>query len=236
MGKRLERNTKMKIARAAWDLFSTQGYDETTVEDIIETSHTSRGSFYHYYEGKDALFATMSFLFDDEYQKLAEQMDASMSSFDKLLYLNHGICEVIENRIMVDMLTRMYSTQLVTHGEKHLLDRNRVYYRLLRQIIEEGQLTRSEKVELANQLVAETITTEFMQDFSALPPGETVTVTILDALPGLAYALGVSATIEGLAEAVQNAPKAVATAGGVTLTVVKPAGGSAFFGMAVGEP
>lgn len=143
MGKRLERNTKMKIARAAWDLFSTRGYDETTVEDIIEVSHTSRGSFYHYYEGKDALFATMSFLFDDEYQKLAEQMDASMSSFDKLLYLNRGICEVIENRIMVDMLTRMYSTQLVTHGEKHLMDRNRVYYRLLRQIIEEGQ-TRGE--------------------------------------------------------------------------------------------
>ena len=139
MGKRLERNTKMKIARAAWDLFSARGYDETTVEDIIEASHTSRGSFYHYYEGKDALFATMSFLFDDEYQKLAEQMDASMSSFDKLIYLNRGICEVIENRIMVDMLTRMYSTQLVTHGEKHLMDRNRVYYRLLRQIIEEGQ-------------------------------------------------------------------------------------------------
>ncbi len=139
MGKRLERNTKMKIARAAWDLFSTRGYEETTVEDIIEASHTSRGSFYHYYEGKDALFATMSFLFDDEYQRLAEQMDATMSSFDKLIYLNHGICEVIENRIMVDMLTRMYSTQLVTHGEKHLMDRNRVYYRLLRQIIEEGQ-------------------------------------------------------------------------------------------------
>ena len=104
------------------------------------------------------------------------------------------------------------------------------------QIIEEGQLTRSEKVELANQLVAETITTEFMQDFSALPPGETVTVTMLDALPGLAYALGVSATIEGLAEAVQNAPKAVATAEGVMLTVVKPVGSSAFFRMAVGEP
>lgn len=139
MGKRQERNTKMKIATAAWKLFSEKGYEGTTVEDIIEESHTSRGSFYHYYEGKDALFATMSFLFDDEYQMLSEQMDPSMSAFEKLLYLNRGICEVIENRIMVDMLTRMYSTQLVTHGEKHLMDRNRVYYRLLRQVIEEGQ-------------------------------------------------------------------------------------------------
>ena len=139
MGKRLERNTKMKIARAAWKLFSEKGYEGTTIEDIIEESHTSRGSFYHYYEGKDALFGTMSFLFDDEYQKLAEKMNEEWGSYAKLLYLNRGISEVIENRIMVDMLTRMYSTQLVTHGEKHLLDRNRVYYRLLRQIIEEGQ-------------------------------------------------------------------------------------------------
>lgn len=139
MGKRLEKNNKMVIARAAWDLFSKQGYEGTTIEDIIEAANTSRSTFYHYYAGKDALFATMSFLFDDEYQRLAEEMDPDMSAYEKLLYLNRGICDVIENRIMVDMLTRMYSTQLVTHGEKHLLDRNRVYYRLLRQIIEDGQ-------------------------------------------------------------------------------------------------
>lgn len=104
------------------------------------------------------------------------------------------------------------------------------------QVVEEGQLTKSEKTELVNRLVAETITTEFMRGFAALPPGETVTVTIPDAQPGLAYALGVSATIEGLDEAVQSAPKAVAAAEGVTLTVVKPMGNSAFFRMAVGEP
>lgn len=139
MGRRYEHNTKMRIATAAWKLFSEKGYEETTVEDIIEESHTSRGSFYHYFEGKDALFGTMSFLFDDAYSRLAENMDPRMSAFDKLLYMNREIFAFAENTLMVDMLTRMYSTQLVTHGEKHLLDRNRVYYRLLRQIIEEGQ-------------------------------------------------------------------------------------------------
>ena len=38
MGKRNEKNTKMKIATAAWKLFSEHGYDETTVEDIIEAA------------------------------------------------------------------------------------------------------------------------------------------------------------------------------------------------------
>lgn len=141
MGKRSERNTKMKIASAAWKLFSERGYDETTVEDIIEAAETSRGTFYHYFEGKDALFGTMSFLFDDAYSRLEREMDPNLGAFDKLLYLNREIFAFAENSLMVDMLTRMYSTQLVTHGEKHLLDRNRVYYRLLRQIIEEGQRT-----------------------------------------------------------------------------------------------
>lgn len=141
MGKRSERNTKMKIASAAWKLFSERGYDETTVEDIIEAAETSRGTFYHYFEGKDALFGTMSFLFDEAYSRLEREMDPSLSAFEKLLYLNREIFAFAENSLMVDMLTRMYSTQLVTHGEKHLLDRNRVYYRLLRQIIEDGQRT-----------------------------------------------------------------------------------------------
>ena len=37
------------------------------------------------------------------------------------------------------LLARLLSTQLITKGEKHLLDRNRYYYKLLRRIIREGQ-------------------------------------------------------------------------------------------------
>ena len=36
MSKKNERNTKGKIITAAWDLFYEQGYDNTTVEEIIE--------------------------------------------------------------------------------------------------------------------------------------------------------------------------------------------------------
>ena len=39
------------------------------MEEIIAASHTSKGSFYHYF-GKDALLATLSDLFDQKYQDL----------------------------------------------------------------------------------------------------------------------------------------------------------------------
>ncbi len=132
------RNTKGRIVTAAWKLFYEQGYDDTTVEEIIEASGTSRGSFYHYFEGKDALLSSLSYLFDEKYVELMETLDPAMDAFDKLMYLNGELFEMIENSVSLDLLARLYSSQLVTRGDKHLLDHNRVYYKLLRQIVSEG--------------------------------------------------------------------------------------------------
>ncbi len=49
MPRKPKRNTKGKIVSAAWRLFYEQGYEDTTLEDILEASETSRGTFYHYF-------------------------------------------------------------------------------------------------------------------------------------------------------------------------------------------
>ena len=139
MSKKKTRNTKGKIISAAWELIYEQGYDDTTVEEIIEKSGTSKGSFYHYFEGKDALLGSLSIIFDEKYQELMETIDESMGSFDRLMYLNRELFRMIENSISLDLLARLYSSQLVTKGEKHLLDHNRLYFKVLRQIVTEGQ-------------------------------------------------------------------------------------------------
>lgn len=131
--------TKKKIVDTAWRLFYEQGYDNTTVDEIIRQSGTSKGSFYHYFEGKDALLSTLSFVFDEKYSELEATLDPNQNSFDTLIELNQVLFGMIEDRIALDLLTRMYSTQLVTKGEKHLLDRSRVYYKLLRRIVSRGQ-------------------------------------------------------------------------------------------------
>ena len=130
--------TKKKIVSAAWKLFYEQGYDNTTVDDIVEESGTSKGSFYHYFEGKDALLSSLSFLIDEKYE-LMPSVDPQMHSVDKLLYLNRELFGVIENTVSLELLARLFSSQLITKGERHLLDSSRVYYKILRQIISEGQ-------------------------------------------------------------------------------------------------
>ena len=114
-------NTKAKIARVAWKLFHEKGYEETTIDEIILQSGTSKGSFYHYYSGKDELLASLP------------------DSFDKLMTLCFSVHDLIESDIPVGLLASLYSSQVVTKGDKHLLNQNRFYYKMVNQLVDEGQ-------------------------------------------------------------------------------------------------
>ena len=139
MPRKSGRNTKGRIVSAAWKLFYEQGYDNTTVEDIIFESETSKGSFYHYFEGKDALLGSLSMIFDEKYEALRQEMAPDMHAVDKLIYMNHELFTMIDNSVSLELLARLFSSQLVTRGEKHLLDRSRTYFKLLYQIVRDGQ-------------------------------------------------------------------------------------------------
>ena len=132
-------NTKSRIVEAAWELFYEVGYDATTVEDIVTRSATSKGSFYHYFESKDALLGSLAYLFDAKYEELAGSIGEEENAFDILLRLNRELFDMIEKRIDVALLSRLLSAQLMAKGERSLLDRDRFYYKLLRRIVMAGQ-------------------------------------------------------------------------------------------------
>lgn len=139
MPKKNGRNTKSRIVSAAWKLFYDNGYENTTIEDIVYESGTSKGSFYHYFESKDALLGSLAYLFDEKYEELEGDINISEGCISALLFLNRKLFETVENTIDLELMKRLYSTQLITKNEKQLLDHNRVYYRLLRKIVVAGQ-------------------------------------------------------------------------------------------------
>ena len=139
MKKKNSKNTKGKIVSAAWQLFYEQGYDNTTVEEIVDASGTSRGSFYHYFDGKAALLSSLSYLFDEKYDELAESMNPDLSSIEKLNLMNQELFLMIDNTVSVDLLSQLFAAQLITNGERHMMSPNRTYYKLLRQVISEGK-------------------------------------------------------------------------------------------------
>ena len=157
MPRKSGRNTKGRIVSAAWKLFYEQGYDNTTVEDIIFESETSKGSFYHYFEGKDALLGSLSMIFDEKYEALRQEMAPDMHAVDKLIYMNHELFTMIDNTVSVELLARLFSTQLTTKGEKHLLSRDRTYFKLLHQVVRQGL----ERHELRGDLTANEIINDY---------------------------------------------------------------------------
>ena len=157
MPRKSGRNTKGRIVSAAWKLFYEQGYDNPTVEDIIFESETSKGSFYHYFEGKDALLGSLSMIFDEKYEALRQEMDPDMHAVDKLIYMNHELFTMIDNTVSVELLARLFSTQLTTKGEKHLLSRDRTYFKLLHQVVRQGL----ERHELRGDLTANEIINDY---------------------------------------------------------------------------
>lgn len=132
-------NTKSKIVTSAWKLFYAQGYENTTIDDIVFESQTSKGSFYHYFKGKDDLLNTLSILFDEKYEELEPKMDPGLGPVEKLLYLNHELFLMIENTVSLDLLGRLFSAQLISKSDRSLLDTNRTYFKILRKIAIEGQ-------------------------------------------------------------------------------------------------
>lgn len=129
------RSTKSKIVKAAWTLFHKNGYEQTTVDEIIAASKTSKGTFYHYFKGKEALLNTLSYLFDDKYEELAGIVNPDLSAYDKLLFFNHELFYMIETTIDVNLLASLYSSQLITKDKRSLLESDRYYFTWLTDTI-----------------------------------------------------------------------------------------------------
>lgn len=60
-----------QIVVAAATCFSSQGYHQTTVSDLIDAAGISRGTFYLYFESKEALFHD---LLDDFVKRLCDEI------------------------------------------------------------------------------------------------------------------------------------------------------------------
>lgn len=131
--------TKSRIVSAAWQLFYDQGFDNTTIDEIVELSSTSKGSFYHYFGSKEALLGSLSYLFDEKYQELEPTLDESLDSLSQLFYLTRELFLMIENNIDIELLSRLYAQQISKKGEKELVDHSRYYYKLSRKIVQRGQ-------------------------------------------------------------------------------------------------
>ncbi|MFG2357747.1 TetR family transcriptional regulator [Streptomyces sp. NPDC048521] len=111
---RKKRRTREALLRAALELFTTQGYEHTTVDEIAEAADVSQRTFFRYFAGKeDAAFAVQA---TTEARFVAAVRarpphEAPMEALRQAMMQGwDAIRETVESAVPVELYLRMYRT------------------------------------------------------------------------------------------------------------------------------
>lgn len=133
-----QKSTREKIIDAAWNLFLKQGYEKTTINQIIETSKTSRGAFYHHFHGKEDILFCVAVFFDQDYADWLQTVAPEANTLDKLYAFDAYVMKNLEESPYKPFLSSLYGLQVMTEGQRYILNPERPYYQLISQMMKDG--------------------------------------------------------------------------------------------------
>ena len=128
------------ITRAAVDLFSTQGYANTSVQQIVEAAGVTKGAMYHYFESKDdLLFSVYERMLSLQTEHLEDIVGRGTSTAQTL----HDVCvDVVETSIdfLPEGTVFFRSVHMLSEPrQKEVTRRRRQYHDVFAGLIERGQ-------------------------------------------------------------------------------------------------
>lgn len=143
MGRREEKNrrTKAAIVENALRLFSESGFDNVTVEAITKAAGVAKGTFYSYFSVKSDIIVEEFWEIDRYYARYADRYLPRYSSpQEKLEAFTRAQMRYVRDEVGNDSLKILYVNQTIQTGtDKVIVDPERQWYRIVAQIISEGQ-------------------------------------------------------------------------------------------------
>lgn len=115
---------KNELLDTAQELFFTQGYEQTTVETIIQKVGVSKGTFYYYFKSKedllDKLIEKLSEKILEEVRKIVDRED-----LDAITKLNRAYA--VTRSVKLENLELLKVLLKVLYDDKNLLFRYKIY-------------------------------------------------------------------------------------------------------------
>jgi len=135
--------TRNKIYKCAEQLFTKYGFDDVSVDAIVEMAGVSKGSFYVHFESKDSLIAFLIADYvkkiDMDYQSYFDSFPANAPAADILLALIEKIVDVITDTIGYDHMKTVYKVHLTKAlNTDSVLSYNRDLYKMFQAVIDRG--------------------------------------------------------------------------------------------------
>jgi AcrR family transcriptional regulator len=93
-------DTRLTILKTAFDLVYTQGYQITSVDDIIAKTHVTKGAFYYHFKTKDAMGLAMvrEVLYPGMHRGLIEPLNQGRDPIVEIYEMMKGL--LIDNRFI----------------------------------------------------------------------------------------------------------------------------------------
>jgi AcrR family transcriptional regulator len=154
-------DTRAEIVDAARRLFTTVGYDATSVQTIIAAVGVSKGTFYHYFDSKeDALDAVVEYLTHESLAEVSPLVtNTTLSAVEKL---NRFVSTL--RRLRLQNLELVVETSRVLMRDENAIVRQKITRRnaaltvplladIIAQGVQEGVFTTSDPVEAAELIL-----------------------------------------------------------------------------------
>ncbi len=150
------------ILDAARRLVGSRGYEQMTIQDILNELKISKGAFYHYFDSKQALLEALIEHMQDEVDQILSPItqDSYLSALDKLQRLFDALAQwkTTQKAFLVALLQVWYTDDNAIVRQKLRTTRIRRVAHLLTAIIhqgiQEGVLTTSYPDQIAEVVVS----------------------------------------------------------------------------------
>lgn len=162
-------NTKQKIFDVSVELFEKYGLENLTVDEIVKAAGVAKGTFYIYFESKDALIATFISEYvgkiDMDYGAHIHSLPKDITSYDMLLSLIVKISDVLIDVIGYEWMRIVYKFQLEGVVDmENVNGYNRKLYQIFSYVLSRG----IDSGEFRTKLTLETITKHFVMAIRGL--------------------------------------------------------------------
>ncbi|MET9633729.1 TetR/AcrR family transcriptional regulator [Lentzea sp. NPDC006480] len=132
--------TEQKIIDAAVRLFASQGYDATSVQEIVTAAEVTKGALYHYFRAKDdLLFEIYRLLITSQSADLDRIVGLGLSSAETVREI---LCSLVVSTAERVDETAVFVRELHRLGEDRMTEfraERRRYHETFLAVIEKGQ-------------------------------------------------------------------------------------------------
>ncbi|MHB8918810.1 MAG: TetR/AcrR family transcriptional regulator [Desulfocucumaceae bacterium] len=132
--------TKKKIYETALKLFEQEGYDKTTVAEIVERAGVSKGSFFVYFPKKDHVVLQYFKDLDQYLEEIGVELDGSGSPVEKIVLFFCKSNDYILKIANINLIKTFYQSQIsLDSDDSYLTGGERPTYRWIEKWVTEAR-------------------------------------------------------------------------------------------------